>query len=287
MDIKGSRTEKNLREFFSNELHAYANYMYCASTAREKGLEQLADILYETAQNEAEHARHEFQFLGGIEDVRKSLEISIEKEGEESRRSYPEAAMVAEEEGFVEIADFFRRMSKVEETHKKKFSEILDLLDRGEALEGRTVRHSTVDMAQIMLPGQANPAGYVHGGELMKMMDNAAGVAATRHCHSNVVTAMVHDIRFLKPVSVGNLVLIHGRVTFVSRSSMEVLVEVEAEDLATEKKTKALTAYFMMVALDEGGKPVKVPSLLVSTEEEEMLFQSGLQRYSIQKQKKR
>ena len=283
MELKGSKTEENLLKAFSNELHAHARYMYYASAASEAGFEPLADIFLQTALNEAEHAEQEFQFIGGVGDVKKNLKSAIDNEHEEAAKRYPRAAQVAEEEGFTDIAAFFNRMSKVEERHEKLFRELFDSLDKGNGLEGRTVRHSAIDMAQIMLPDQANPSGHVHGGELMKLMDNAAGVVALRHCHSNVVTAMVHEIHFLHPVRVGDLVLIHARLTFVSHSSMEVQVEVETENLWTEKNVKSLTAYFIMVALDSDGKPGGVPPLLVCTEEEERLFDEGSIRYQTRK----
>ena len=285
MSLKGSKTEKNLQKAFSNELNACARYKYSADAAREAGHEQLADIFSQTALNEAEHAEHEFKFLGGIEDVMQELKQSIDNEHEESINFYPHAAKVAEEEGFDDIADFFRQMASVEKKHEKQFRELLNKQNKGEVLEGRTVGHSAVDMAQVMLPDQANPSGYVHGGELMKLMDNAAGVVALRHCHCNVVTALVNGINFLHPVRIGQLVLIHARITFVSHSSIEIQLEVKTEDLFTEKKVKALTAYFVMVALDEKGKPVGVPPLIICTEAEDKLFKEGTIRYQARRKK--
>ena len=285
MSLKGSQTEKNLQKAFSNELNVCARYTYSAAAAREAGYKQLADIFSQTALNEAEHAKHEFKFLGGIKDVIQELKQSIDNEHEESISFYPHAAKVAADEGFDDIADFFRRMAGVEKKHEKQFRKLLDRQDKGEALEGRTVGHSAVDMAQVMLPDQANPSGYVHGGELMKLMDNAAGVVALRHCHCNVVTALVNEINFLHPVRIGQLVLIHARITFTSRSSIEVQLEVETEDLFTEQKVKALTAYFVMVALDKNGKPCKVPPLIICTEAEDKLFKEGTLRYQARRKK--
>ena len=285
MQLKGSKTEQNLRKAFARELQAQASYRYFAAAAREAGLEQIADIFLETAENETEHAKHEFRFLGGVGDARTNLELAISREHEEATTLYPGAAEVAEEERFAEIADFFSRMGKVEEKHEKNYRELLETLDRGGAFKGRTVGHSAVDMAQVMLPDQANPAGFVHGGELMKLMDNAAGVVSARHCRANVVTAMAEDINFHNPVRVGDLVIVHAKITFTSRSSMEVQIEVETEDLLTGKGLHALTAYYIMVALDAEGKPVEVPPLIVSTEEEEKLFNEGLVRYQARKAK--
>jgi len=285
MQLKGSKTEEKLRTAFARELHAHANYIYFAKAAREAGLEQVADMFLATAQNEAEHAEHEFKFLGGLGDTATNLKLAIEREHEEATKLYPEAAKTAKDEGIDEIADFFNRMGKVEAKHEENFRQLLEALDEGGMFKGRTVGHSAIEMAQLMLPHQTNPAGFVHGGELMKLMDNAAGVIAARHSRANPVTAMVQDINFHNPVRVGDLVLIHAKITFTSRSSMEVRIDVEAENLLTGKQLSALTAYYVMVAVDLQGKPVEVPPLIVITEEEEKLFNEGLARYQARKAK--
>ena len=284
MQFKGSKTEEKIKEAFDRELRAQAYYKYFAEIAAKAGEEQIADMFSETAKNEAEHARHEFDFLNGQGDVKNSLKIAIEREHEEATRLYPEAARVATDEGFAEIADFFNRMGKVEARHENNFHELLDTLNKGEAFKGRTVEYSAIEMASLMLPHQTNPAGFVHGGELMKLMDNAAGVVAARHCRSNVVTALVEDIKFLSPVRITDMVIVHGKMTFVSRSSMEVQITVEAEDLVTGKMRQALTAYFVMVSVDLAGKSLEVPNLIVNTEEEERLFNEGLARYEARKE---
>lgn len=285
MQLKGSKTEEHLRRAFTRELYAQAYYRYYAEAARVAGLEQVAEMFLTTAQNEAEHAWHEFQFLDGAGDTVANLKISIEREHEEAALLYPGAAKVAREEGFDEVADFFERMGKVEAKHEQNFRELLEAMEKGEVANGRTVGHSELWMAQLMLPEQANPAGFVHGGELMKLMDNAAGVVAARHSRANPVTALVEDINFHTPVRVGELVLVHAKVTFVSRSSMEIKIEVDAENLRTGEKRRALSAYYVMVAVDLNGKAVEVPPLIVITEEEEKLFSEGLARYQARKAK--
>ena len=283
MEIRGSKTEELLQKAFTGELRANANYRYFAAAAREAGLEEIADMFLATAKNEAEHAEHEFTFLGGSGDIRENLELAISREHEEATRLYPEAAETAEKEGFTEIADFFRRMGRVEAKHEQNFKQLLEGLDKGALFEGRTVGHSEVEMAQVMLPDQANPAGFVHGGELMKLMDNAAGVVAARHSRTNIVTGNVEDIRFISPVRVGSLVIVHAKIVFTSRSSMTVRVTVEAEELLAGIKAPALTAHFVMVALDAVGKPTEVPPLIISTEEEERLYSEAQARYQARK----
>jgi len=283
MELKGSKTEEILQKAFANELRANASYGYFAASAREAGLEEIAEMFEATARNEAEHAEHEFRFLGGAGDTRENLELAISREHEEATRLYPEGAQTAEKEGFSEIAEFFRRMSRVEANHERNFQRLLEGLDKGAVFEGRTVGHSEVWMAQVMLPDQANPAGFVHGGELMKLMDNAAGVVAARHCRTNIVTGNVEDIRFIRPVRVGSLVIVHGKLVFTSRSSMTVQVRVDTEELLAGTKTPALTAHFVMVALDAEGRPTGVPPLILSTEEEERLFSESQARYEARK----
>ena len=147
--------------------------------------------------------------------------------------------------------------------------------------EGRTVKHSALTMSMVILPHQAARLGYAHGGEIMKLMDTAAGVVAVRHAHTTAVTARVEGINFYTPIKVGNLVTVNAFLTFVGRSTMEVRVEVITEDIIREKKWHALTAYFMMVALDDQGKPTKVPPLIISSEKEKELWERGQRRYQI------
>jgi len=285
MRLKGSRTEDSLRKAFAREVHVHAAYSYFSKAAREAGLDQIADMFLTTAQNEAEHAEHEFKFLDGLGNTAANLKLAIGREHEEASRLYPEAAQIAEEEGFNEVAAFFRRMGKVEQRHEENFNKLIEALDEKKELKGKTVGHSAVEMAELMLPHHSNPAGVVHGGELMKMMDNAAGVVAARHSQANPVTGTVHNIRFLNPVHVGDLVLIHAKLTFVGHTSMEVWVQIDAENLSTGERHQAMTAHYIMVATNDKGKPVAVPPLIVITEEEERLFTEGSARYQEVKEK--
>jgi len=279
MNFKGSKTEKNLEEAFADESRAQNTYRYYADAAEKAGHDPIADVFWEIAQNEGEHARTHFEFLGRIQDTRRNLEAVVRKEKYEGTVMYPEFAKTAREEGFGEIAECFEHMSKAEAKHEEVCVHLLKQFDEHIPPKERTVGHSSVVMAQLMLPHQANLAGYVHGGEIMKIMDNAAGVVAARHAHTNVVTVRADNIFFLKPVRVGDVLLVHASLTFVGHSSMEIRVEVETENAAQEKRQKALTAIFIYVSLDKTGKPAEVPPLLITTEEEEKLFEEGRQRY--------
>lgn len=148
------------------------------------------------------------------------------------------------------------------------------------SLEGRTVDHSVVSMSQVIMPAHTGPGGvFAHGGEIMKLMDTAAGLTALRHAHSSVVTLRVEGINFLHPIRVGNYVTVTAKLTYVSRASMEIQVKVIAEHVLKETEWEALTAYFVFVALGEDGKPREVPPLIVKTDEERKLFDAGLERH--------
>ncbi len=151
---------------------------------------------------------------------------------------------------------------------------------RDNPTEARTVDHSEVRMSMVFSPEHAGPGGvFAHGGEIMKLMDTAAGVVAVRHSHSPVATLRVEAINFLNPVRVGNFVSVHARLTYASRSTMEVQVNVTTEDLIREKTWQACTAYFVIVALNKEGRPHPVPTLLTQTEEERARFEAGKDRF--------
>src|SRR5262245_53203777 len=136
-------------------------------------------------------------------------------------------------------------------------------------LQGRRVSESVVEMAQLVLPHEANVHGSVLGGTVMHWIDLAAAVTANRHCRRPVVTAAIDEMSFLAPIQVGELALIHSRITFVDRSSMEIRVDVESENLLTGERRQTSTAYVTFVALDPATqRPVPVPELVLETEEE-------------------
>ena len=147
-------------------------------------------------------------------------------------------------------------------------------------MESRSMDYSKVTMSVVMMPDQANPHGNIHGGEILKVMDTAAGVAAHKHARVAVVTAMIDEVKFHLPIRIGNLVTYHAQVIYAGKTSMEVAVSVTVEDLYKDQSTqKALTAFFTMVALDKEGKPKQVPTLEPVTDEDRILFEQGRQRY--------
>ncbi len=136
-------------------------------------------------------------------------------------------------------------------------------------------------LAQLVLPSQANPAGNVHGGEIMKLMDSAAAVAAQRYSHTNVVTAHVDELNFKHPVYVGDFITCKAQVIFTGRTSMEVFVTVETENLQTGAHFIAQTAFFTMVSLGADGKPQEINQLALPEEAyERALYYEGEKRRS-------
>ena len=144
-------------------------------------------------------------------------------------------------------------------------------------------------LAATVLPGQTNPAGNIHGGEIMKMMDAAAGVAAQKHSRTNVVTARVDELCFKQPVYVGDYVVITAEVIYAGKTSMEVFVTVESQNLTKEDRPRiALTAFFTMVSLDENGRPAPVPELIPEDNAySQLLYERGRQQYMKSKKRKR
>ena len=137
---------------------------------------------------------------------------------------------------------------------------------------------SQVTISQVMLPTDANAHGNVHGGMIMKLVDDAGAIVATRHSRSIVVTVAVDSITFLSPIYVGNLVTFTAALSYVGRTSMEVEVLVEAEDPLTGEKTHTNTAYLVYVALDKDGQPSEVPPLIPETENERERIDRGKKR---------
>lgn len=145
---------------------------------------------------------------------------------------------------------------------------------------------SSAVLAELVLPFQANAAGNVHGGEIIKLMDSTAGVAAQKHSHTNVVTARIDELCFKKPVLIGEYVVCNARVVYTGSSSMEVFVTVESENLTTGNRQIALTAFFTMVSLDENGKPHPVPPIDEGQDMySKLLHREGQKRYLASKKR--
>ena len=129
-----------------------------------------------------------------------------------------------------------------------------------------------------MFPSDANPAGNVFGGEILKHIDMVAGIVAQRHAQSNAVTVSMDSVNFLKPVYVGNVLKFDARINYVHKSSMEIEVSVEAENIESGQETVAARAFVTFVALGKDGRPTLVPKLLLKTDNDRKKFEEGKQR---------
>jgi len=135
-------------------------------------------------------------------------------------------------------------------------------------MEGKRVKESSCVLAQVMMPDDANPAGNILGGTIVKCIDKAAAVVALRHTRCNVVTVSIDRLDFHSPVSIGNLITLKASINFVANTSMEVGVRVEAEHLISGEIHHTTSAYLTFVALDKKGRPRKVPPLILESEED-------------------
>ncbi|MCL6635323.1 MAG: rubrerythrin family protein [Peptococcaceae bacterium] len=135
MELKGSRTEANLKAAFAGESQARNKYTYFAGVAKKEGYEQIAALFLETADNEKEHAKRIFKFLNGIGTTAENLKEAAGGENYEWSSMYKEFEAVAREEGFKEIADFFKSVAAVEKEHEKRFLALLDNLQKGKVFK--------------------------------------------------------------------------------------------------------------------------------------------------------
>jgi uncharacterized protein (TIGR00369 family) len=140
------------------------------------------------------------------------------------------------------------------------------------------VSASRTTISQLMNPEHANLSGNVHGGHLMKLVDEAGGLASMRHSGQRVVTVAVDRLTFQEPIYIGDLVTITAEVSYVGRTSMEIEVSVHAEDVVTGSRRHTNTAYLVYVALDDNGKPAEVPPLLPETAAESQRMEDAAVR---------
>lgn len=152
-------------------------------------------------------------------------------------------------------------------------------------MDGKTPRESESTISRVMMPPDANIAGNVFGGTILKMIDEISGIVATKHCRRNVVTASMEHMDFLYPVHIGNLVILKARINYVGRSSMEVGVEVHAENFFNGDINFTGKALVTLVAVDEDERPVQVPELILETDVDKTLFQQGEARYNERKRR--
>lgn len=137
---------------------------------------------------------------------------------------------------------------------------------------------SLVTMTELVLPNDTNPLNNLMGGRLMHWMDIAAAISAQKHSNRIVVTASVDNISFSKPINLGNVVTLEAFVTRAFNSSMEVFIQVSAEDIPSGRKTETNSAFFTFVAVDQTGRPIDVPEVHPESDLEMELYEGALRR---------
>ncbi|MCY4418938.1 MAG: acyl-CoA thioesterase [Cytophagales bacterium] len=144
--------------------------------------------------------------------------------------------------------------------------------------ETRTVAESRTTMSELVFPNHTNVLGNLMGGQLMYWMDTVSAICAQKHTHRACVTLSVDHISFRYPIRLGNLVNLEARVTRAFSTSMEIFIDVIAENMTTGERFQSNSAFFTFVALDQNGRPTQVPKLLVKTPEEKELFDDAWTR---------
>lgn len=146
----------------------------------------------------------------------------------------------------------------------------------------KKVSESHTVMTEMVMPNDTNPMGNLMGGYLMRWMDIVAAICAGKHCEAHVVTAAVDHISFQKPIRVGEVITLEARVTRAFNSSVEIYVEVFANDIKGQNPRRCNHAYFTFVALDDAKKiPVEVPEIIPLSSEEQNLYESAARRREI------
>ena len=153
-------------------------------------------------------------------------------------------------------------------------------------LEAKTVSESFVETVHIVRPNHLNGANRLFGGILMQWIDEVAAIVAKRHCNGNVTTASVDNLTFLHGAYNNDMVVIKGKMTWVGNSSMEVCVDTYVENRQGERK-RINNAHFILIALDDNDKPMRVPRLTIQTEDEQLAWEHGEERQRIRAERKK
>ena len=146
------------------------------------------------------------------------------------------------------------------------------------SIKQKFARESLITMTEMVLPNDTNTLNNLMGGRMMHLMDVAAAIAAQKHSNRIVVTASVDNVSFSEPISLGDVLTIKAQVTRAFNSSMEVYIEVVAENIPAGIKKSTNKAFFTFVAVDQSGNPITVPALIPETEQEKELYAGALRR---------
>jgi len=144
-----------------------------------------------------------------------------------------------------------------------------------QAPKAKTIKESQVTIAMLMQPAHANNSGNVHGGWIMKLVDEVGALACMRHAQRRVVTVAIDQMVFRQPIRIGDVVSLKAEVTYSGRTSMESEVQVTAENPITGESTHTNTAYLVYVALDDNGKPTPVPALVAETNQDKQRMKAA------------
>ena len=142
----------------------------------------------------------------------------------------------------------------------------------------KAVKESQHETSEIMMPQDANVLGHVFGGSVLSMMDKCAAVAAFRHARAACVTASIDRVDFREPIHVGDLVVMKASVNFAGRTSMEIGVRVESEDLITGHRRHTNSCYLTFVAIDRNGRPIEVPQVVAESPDEQRRYEAARER---------
>lgn len=152
-------------------------------------------------------------------------------------------------------------------------------------MQPKHVSDTMIEQVYQVRPEHLNGSGRLFGGRLMEWIDEVAGLVAMRHAQSNVITASVDNLKFIRGVYQGDLLALIGKMTYVGHTSMEVRVDTYVETLDGMRRP-VNRAYLVQVAVDQKDKPVRVPGLIVETESEKAEWEAGIRRRAMRKQRK-
>lgn len=151
-------------------------------------------------------------------------------------------------------------------------------------MNDKTQQEKSLFMTRLMTPDMSNFSGKVHGGTILKLLDEAAFTCASRYCKTYVVTKSLDQVVFKNPIEVGDLITFKCNINYVGKTSMEVGVRVEGEKIKEKEEYHAISSYFTMVSISEDGKPMEVPKLNIESEIEKKLFKAGEMRCVMRKE---
>ena len=149
----------------------------------------------------------------------------------------------------------------------------------------KKVEESLTEQQYLIRPAHINHYGRLFGGELLKWIDELAGIVAIRHCGTTVTTAAIDNLQFQSPAYAGEMIVLEGRVTYVGRSSMEIRVDTYREALNGSREM-INRAYIDMVAIDCKGQPIEVPDLLLESDAQKQEYEAAKKRKQVRKQRR-